>query len=113
MIRKKQKQTQAGATEKSVAPVGKIDGQVAFEHRTDAGADVYVVGSFNDWDPTRNRLRDNNSDGCYRTSLLLVPGRYEYKFVVNGRWCIDPKCPDPVVNRYGTLNGVVTVAGEV
>jgi 1,4-alpha-glucan branching enzyme len=68
-----------------------------------------VVGSFNDWSPSRTALQDETGAGRYSASVLVAPGRHEYKFVVNGRWCVDPKCEDPIVNGYGTLNGVVNV----
>lgn len=51
--------------------------------------DVYVAGSFNDWNDTANRLTDADGDGVYETGVLLAPGRYEYKFVVNGEWKTD------------------------
>jgi hypothetical protein len=82
---------------------------VKFEYLTAPGAAVYLVGSFNNWNPAQTRLCDKNSDGCYRVALDLESGTYEYKFVVDGQWRIDLKCPDPVVNRFNTLNGVITV----
>ncbi|MFH1477457.1 MAG: glycogen-binding domain-containing protein [Verrucomicrobiota bacterium] len=110
MVRtKQQKQVKNATTETPIHPAKDVQKQVKFRYRTDPGANVYIVGSFNDWNPLQTRLRDESGDGRYRVSLALAPGRYEYKFVVNGQWRIDPKCPDPIVNRYNTLNGVVTV----
>lgn len=74
-----------------------------------SGAVVHIVGSFNDWNASRTPLQDKNGDGMFNVLLALAPGRYEYKFVVNGQWRLDPKCPDPIVNEYGTLNGVFDV----
>ena len=45
----------------------------------------------------------------YSTSLRLEPGKYEYKFVVDGTWCADPECLDCVPNDQGTLNSVIVV----
>ncbi|MBN2416310.1 alpha amylase N-terminal ig-like domain-containing protein [bacterium] len=51
--------------------------------------DVFIAGTFNDWNSTLNRMTDEDGDGVYEASLLLAPGRYEYKFVVNGEWKTD------------------------
>ena len=110
MVKTKRQKHVKNATAKTTSqPAKEIQKPVKFKYRTDPGTDVYVAGSFNDWNPMQTRLRDESGDGRYRASLALVPGRYEYKFVVNGQWRIDPNCPDPIVNRCNTLNGVVTV----
>ena len=110
MVRtKQQKQAKDATAQTTNPPAREILKQVKFKYRTEPGADVYIVGSFNDWNPRQTRLRDESGNGRYQASLALAPGRYEYKFVVNGKWRIDPKCQDPIVNRFNTLNGVVTV----
>lgn len=73
------------------------------------GSDVFVARSFNDWDPVVKPLKPVGGNGTYRATLMLPPGRYEYKLVVDGIWCIDPQCPDWVLNDQGTLNSVLTV----
>ena len=80
-----------------------------FRIRADPGSDVYISGSFNNWDSEAKKLKDSNGDSVYSLSLLLPPGRYEYKFVINGEWHVDPECPDWVVNEHGTLNSVIHV----
>jgi 1,4-alpha-glucan branching enzyme len=73
-----------------------------------SGSEIFVAGSFNDWDPRRNKLADQGG-GLFRLALLLPRGSYEYKFVVNGLWQVDPKCPDWVPNNLGSLNSVIRV----
>jgi 1,4-alpha-glucan branching enzyme len=70
-------------------------------------SEVYVAGTFNDWDPKATPLHRHN--GTHRGSLRLPPGRHEYKFVINGVWCADPECPGWVPNEYGSLNSVIEV----
>ncbi len=41
--------------------------------------------------------------------MTLPPGRYEYKFLVDGQWVPDVKAKNSVFNRYGTLNSVIEV----
>lgn len=83
--------------------------EVTFEIRAEPGSVVYVAGTFNDWNPQSHRLKDEAGLGVFRTTIPLVPGRYEYKFVVNGVWCIDPECTEWVRNEYGSLNSVLHV----
>ncbi len=76
---------------------------------TDPGANVYVAGTFNNWNPTRHRLYDRPNHGIYKTTLPLPSGRHEYKFVVNGQWRADPRCPAWRPNDQGTLNSIISV----
>jgi 1,4-alpha-glucan branching enzyme len=69
---------------------------------------VAVAGSFNNWDPGRGLMnRDNN--GEWRLTVSLPPGRYEYRFVVDGQWTDDPNAKDFVPNVHGSANAVVVV----
>ena len=80
---------------------------VTFTLRAESGKKVFLAGSFNGWDPAAKPMAEKK--GVYSTSLRLEPGKYEYKFVVDGTWCADPECLDCVPNDQGTLNSVVTV----
>lgn len=83
--------------------------KVQFRVRAEPGSKVYAAGTFNAWDPTSRPLSDKLGDGQYVGFLMLPKGRYEYKFVINGVWCLDPECPEWVANNYGSLNSVVDV----
>ena len=80
--------------------------RVLFSLHTEAGRKVFVAGNFNDWDPTAKEMTDKNMDGNYSATLLLGPGKYQYKFIVDGTWCVDPKCDETIQNEHGTLNSV-------
>ena len=82
--------------------------RVRFRIQADEKSSVSVAGTFNGWDPKKHILK--MKDGYYTLNILLVPDQYEYKFVVNDIWCVDPECPDWATNEYGSLNSVVTVA---
>jgi 1,4-alpha-glucan branching enzyme len=69
---------------------------------------VAIAGSFNAWDPKKNPLRQENP-GNWKTQLDLAPGRYEYRFVVDGQWLDDPKATQLVGNPYGGTNCVLVV----
>ena len=83
------------------------DKRVKFDIEAETGSEVCIAGSFNSWDGKANKLKNKN--GVFSTTLMLLPGRYEYKFVINDVWCIDPKCREWVPNSYGSLNSVVVV----
>jgi len=82
---------------------------VNFNLNAKPGSRVCVVGSFNNWDPTANPMKDNPDSGHYTVAIRLEPGRYEYKFIVNNDWRVDPNCPQCVPNDHGSLNNVITV----
>jgi len=69
---------------------------------------VFVAGQFNDWSPTKTELA-KGEDGVWRVTLKLKPGKYEYKFVVDGQYMEDPANPDKVADPYGGSNSLLTV----
>jgi 1,4-alpha-glucan branching enzyme len=83
--------------------------RVPFQVRADPGSAVFVAGDFNKWDPAANPLTDLGGTGDFSTVLSLPPGSHEYKFVINGTWCVDPECTEWVQNSLGTLNSVCKV----
>jgi 1,4-alpha-glucan branching enzyme len=82
---------------------------ISFQLTAEPGIEVFVAGSFNNWDPKQYPLRDNPDGGHYKTKLVLSPGRHEYKFIVSGEWRADANCPDWVPNDQGSLNSVIVV----
>ena len=81
---------------------------VSFAFISPTAREVLVVGSFNDWQPDATpmtKLRGGN----WATEILLKPGRYEYRLVVDGQWQDDPMAARFVANPFGGLNGVVEV----
>ncbi len=81
--------------------------RVTFELCAEPGSEVFVAGTFNNWNPGEKQLRYR--DDVYTAMLLLPKGRHEYKFIVDGTWCIDPECSDWVPNGMGSLNSVIHV----
>ena len=83
--------------------------RVQFDLTVAPGSQVFVAGTFNNWNPTENPLKDNPGSGHCKATLSLPAGRHEYKFVVNGVWIIDSNCGDWVPNGCGSLNSVLHV----
>ena len=85
--------------------------RIYFHLKTDPENEVFMAGSFNDWNQKAKKMVDRDKNGEYGITLFLLPGRHEYKFIINGEWHVDPECPDWVVNDCGTLNSIITVDG--
>lgn len=75
-----------------------------------AAQQVCVAGSFNDWHPTITPMI-RLDDGQWAKELALPPGRYEYRFVVDGEWVDDPAATELIPNTFGTANAVLVVVG--
>lgn len=83
--------------------------EVRFEVVAETGSEVFVAGTFNHWEPGQYRLQDVPDRGFFSTTLRLPRGHYEYKFIINGNWCMDPKCSASIRNAYGSMNSMVQV----
>lgn len=103
----KQSQEPGQATRKKPATARSIV-DTTFQLKVGTDCEVYVAGTFNDWDPRRDRLIPDE-DGTMSTTLPVPRGTHEYKFVVNGVWCVDPECRERIPNHQGSLNGVLHV----
>jgi len=84
--------------------------QVTFAYKpTMPATDVYLAGSMNDWNQKATEMQ-KQADGNYAVTLLLKPGEYTYKFVVNGsNWTTDPKAKSTVDDGFGGKNSQLTV----
>lgn len=66
---------------------------------------VILSGTFNEWNESALRMH-RDSSGNWTREVVLAPGNYEYKFIVDGQWITDPQCPDSVVNDQHTWNSI-------
>ena len=87
-----------------------------FERRAPAARAVFLVGTFNGWDPKATPMI-KDAEGNWDVAVALPPGRYEFKFVVDGVLCCEPGCDEPhhgcqkcVPNSSGTMNRLIEVA---
>jgi len=69
---------------------------------------VSVCGDFNGWVTDATPL-EQHEGGHWEATVALAPGRYEYKFVIDGHWIPDPLAHENVWNQHGTLNSVIEV----
>ncbi|MCM8771293.1 MAG: glycogen-binding domain-containing protein [Candidatus Omnitrophica bacterium] len=69
---------------------------------------VTLAGDFNRWDTNSLKMK-KDSKGTWKKKLDLSPGRYEYKFIVDGNWWTDPACKSNVPNPMGSQNSVINI----
>ena len=68
--------------------------------------EVVLMGDFNNWSPEKHPMqRDEN--GMWNKAVMLSPGNYEYKFLVDGQWREDPRNDHLCPNCFGTYNSVI------
>jgi len=68
---------------------------------------VALSGTFNNW--TRDSYTMEYKNNEWSISLRLAPGKYLYKFIIDGKWIIDPGNKQWEQNQYGTGNSVIWV----
>jgi len=79
----------------------------------DRGAhDVRIAGDFNGWVPdkgVRSMIASEGQTRVWTKILALPPGRYQYRYVVDGEWREDPENPNAVPGPAGVRNSVLVV----
>jgi len=70
---------------------------------------VSVCGEFNGWSVGATPMK-RRRDGQWEAFLELKPGRYQYKFVIDGEWVADPTARENIPNPHGSLNSVIAVS---
>ena len=78
-------------------PPHEVEGGILFQYEAPAARMVNLAGNFNNWggtqgggryDPSIDPMSDRDGDGIWTIVVPLPPGRYQYKFVIDGgvRW---------------------------
>ena len=83
--------------------------EVVFVLERPKAREVFLCGDFNQWSRMSLRMLQCNGNGRWEKRVTLPPGRYEYKFIVDGEWMHDAKAGENAPNVHGSLNSVVHV----
>jgi chromosome partitioning protein len=89
--------------------VKRIGAEVVFSARFEAAKNVLIAGDFNNWSSVSTPMRTSGKPGEWFMSLPLRPGRYRYRFIVDGQWTTDPHNSYVEANQFGELNNIVEV----
>ena len=96
---------------KLVLPSASLKGNTTFRLKGYPGARVVTLaGSFNEFKQSA-LLCGKEGDG-WVCRVDLVPGKYTYKFVIDGDWILDPDNPSTEDDERGFTNSVVVVKGN-
>jgi len=80
--------------------------RIEFAHPS--AARVAIAGTFNGWRPDATQMIQV-TEGRWFKELVLPPGRYEYRLVVDGEWMADPRVCQTTPNPFGQPNSVLLV----
>ena len=92
-----------------VCGVKQAGSAVVFSVRWPDACVVQLAGDFNSWQPEQTQMKRTDKKDCWETRLSLRPGRYCYRFVVDGKWQHDQCNRNTELNPYGELNSVLLV----
>ncbi len=89
--------------------VKQVGQKVIFSARFREARTVLIAGDFNNWSPVSTPMQSRQRAGEWSMTLPLRPGRYRYRFIVDGKWVTDPHNKYVEANQYGELDNVVEV----
>lgn len=98
--------TPAGQPASSSESVTVLQEVVHFELAAPAAREVFLAGTFNDWKYGATPMARADG-GKWVADLTLHPGVYEYRFVVDGEWRLDPNNMESVPNPFGEANSLL------
>jgi hypothetical protein len=83
--------------------------KLIFFYHNDSAEKVELTGEFASWTSLHSFEKDPN--GIWRAEINLPkPGRYSYKFIINGdRWIDDPSNGFKEPDQYGGFNSIVKI----
>lgn len=93
-------------SEKPLGPAGR---EVTFKIDAPAAKDVFLAGDFNRWEINADGAFSLRANGSWEKSVALPPGRYRYKFWIDGEWVVDSQNPEQEPNVFGTLDSVLNI----
>ncbi|MFO7860139.1 MAG: isoamylase early set domain-containing protein [Desulfosalsimonas sp.] len=83
--------------------------RISFRVAAPDALSLSLAGDFNNWDTDKHPLK-KMPGGFWEKNVMLPPGRYEYKYMIDGRWCLDPANHKSCENCFGGRNSVIEVA---
>jgi 1,4-alpha-glucan branching enzyme len=74
----------------------------------DAAVPVYVLGEFNNWDPSKGKLA-KRANGTFSTTVTLDGGKsYQFRYYsADGKWFNDQEADGYVPTEVGSQNCVL------
>ncbi|MCI0745485.1 MAG: glycogen-binding domain-containing protein [Verrucomicrobia subdivision 3 bacterium] len=85
--------------------------EVEFVYESNEAKEVHVAGDFNNWS-SHSLPMHKDGEHRWQVRVPLAPGRYEYRYIVDGDWQNDPYACGFCLNDFGSCNCVVEVSTQ-
>lgn len=82
--------------------------KVTFTFESTEAREVFLSGDFNNWNPNTHPMK-NDGNSRWRKTMMIPPGKYEYKFLADGKWVEDSRNDQICKNIFGTYNSVLNL----
>ena len=92
-------------------PIHIKDDFYIFYYKDDNANTVALVGDFNFWNPFSLPMH-KNSAGLWEVIVDIPPGRYAYRFLVDGKYRTDPYGTKIVYDRFSREMSLVRIIGR-
>jgi len=79
--------------------------KITFSMNSSDAEEVILMGDFNNWNPKKHPMQKDRN-GMWVKTVIIPPGKYEYKFLVDRQWEEDPQNDQTCLNCFGTYNSV-------
>jgi chromosome partitioning protein len=89
----------------AAGPPVETEAGVVFSFEAPDATRVQLAGDFNDWNPGAAELE--RTGAVWKATLRLEPGRYRYRYVVDGTWQSDPLNPAVDPSPFGGHDSLV------
>jgi chromosome partitioning protein len=80
---------------------------VTFTIEAPAASHVQLAGDFNDWSPDASEMEAVGL--VWKKTLKLPPGRYRYRYLIDGQWHNDPHNAAVEPSPFGGLDSVLVL----
>lgn len=82
--------------------------RVTLSYEAPQAETVLLMGDFNKWNEKKHPMIKRKS-GLWEKIIVVQPGRYEYRFLVDGHWQNDPGNTRLCPNCFGSSNNILEI----
>lgn len=82
--------------------------RLSFTLKHPSAKKVQLAAEFTEWEKKPLDMTSRKG-GEWKVNVVLPPGRYKYRFLVDGQWQDDPNAPAREANPFGTCDCVAEV----
>ena len=87
-----------------------VEDRIVLRYYDPIARDVQIAGDFSNWEPVEDIMVKQNENKIWKGTVQLEPGKYQYKFIVDGEWKIDPCNPEVTTSDMGVSNSLLIVS---